>query len=114
MLHFRSVDTDDFLGECDDKINFDTFNDYRAQPKVKLNIPKRTEKNYPLLRTLNDAIAITLDELKQEEDLIKENEIGDNNKDQNKPSNNPSKAPTTLSCFSLIALCLSAAFMKLL
>ncbi|KAL7050542.1 hypothetical protein ACKWTF_004121 [Chironomus riparius] len=109
-----SVDTDDFLGECDDKINFDTFNDYRAEPKVKLNIPKRTEKNYPLLRTLNDAIVITLDELKQEEDLIKENDIGDNDKHQNKPDNDPSKASSILSCFSLIALCLGAASMKLL
>jgi hypothetical protein len=42
---------------------------------VKLNIPKRTEKNYPLLRTLNEAIEITLDEMTQEISLDVSNEI---------------------------------------
>jgi hypothetical protein len=100
----RSIDTDDFQGDCDGSINFDTFSDYRAKPKVKLNIPKTTEKNYPLLRTLNDAIVITLDEMRQEMDLIKENEIdgGDSakNDENHKHGSNPSKASTAAVAFS--------------
>ncbi|KAG5676387.1 hypothetical protein PVAND_006227 [Polypedilum vanderplanki] len=112
-----SIDTDDFRGECDEKINFDTFSDFRAQPKVKLNIPKRMERNYPLLRTLNDAIVVTLDELRQEENLMKENEVNvnENNKDNMVGNKNNSLSKTaTPVAFSSTVLCLFAVLSKLL
>lgn len=107
LLVCRSIDTDDFAGNCDDSINFDTFNDFRSKPKVKLNIPKRTDKNYPLLRTINDAIRVTVDEMVQEENLIKENEINNNGNNSGNQQNSPSKtsAPAAL---SFIALCVAA------
>jgi hypothetical protein len=103
----RSIDTDDFAGHCDDSINFDTFNDFRTKPKVKLNIPKRTDKNYPLLRTINDAIRVTVDEMVQEENLVKENEII-NNQDNADSSGNQQSSPSKTAApvaFSLVALC---------
>lgn len=100
MYNFRSIDTDDFNGECDDSINFDTFSDFRSKPKVKLNIPKRTGKNYPLLRTLNEAIEITLDEMTQEISLDISNEIpsggGDSDSSQ---GNKPSRGTNIMSSF---------------
>ena len=97
------MDTDDFNGNCDESINFDTFSDYRPKPKVKLTFPKRTEKNYPLLRTLNEAIVISLDEMTQEINLDSSNEIPigkDENASQNShnlQNNNPSKAASSIS-----------------
>lgn len=73
---FRSVDTDDFLGECD--IDNETFVDFKPMAGVNLTIPKRYNANYPLLRTINEAIVLALDEISQEARLPhkdKENEI---------------------------------------
>lgn len=115
---FRSIDTDDFNGECDNSINFDTYSDYRPRPKVKLNIPKRTEKNYPLLRTLNDAIEITLDEMTQEISLDVTNEIpsggGSDNGSQSdlgSQGNNPSKGTAIMSSFVALSLAFIAIFL---
>lgn len=55
-----SVDTDDFRGDCE--FPTDTYDDFRDNPK--LNIPKKTYKNYALLNTVNDAIVLSLEELK--------------------------------------------------
>lgn len=101
-----SVDTDDFQGDCDEALNDDRFSDFRTKPKVKLNFPKTTSKTYPLLRTLNDAIVLSLDEMAQEQnidnvDRDKENEIDSN--DNAKPSNGePSAATVALSSLIVI------------
>lgn len=79
-------------------------------PKVKLNIPKRTEKNYPLLRTLNEAISLSLDEMTQENNLDVTNEISNGNNDRNSQSNNkndPSNANLIISSFSLTAIAIT-------
>lgn len=91
-----SIDTDDFQGDCEDFLNEDRFSDFRTKPKVKLNFPKSTVKTYPLLRTLNDAIVLSLDEMIQEQNnnLDKENEIDRNEQTKPKP-NEPSHATTT-------------------
>lgn len=108
-----SVDTDDFNGDCDEALNVDRFSDFRSQPKVKLNFPKLVSNTYPLLRTLNDAIVLSLDESKQENDVEKdkENEIDSNDRNQLKP-NKPSSAAVAAS--SLLALQLSSIILKML
>lgn len=71
-----SIDTDDFHGDCD--IDDDTFADFEPSPGVTLNIPKRYNANYPLLRTINEAIVVSLDEIAQEAQLSdkdRQNEI---------------------------------------
>lgn len=59
-----SIDTDDFLGDCD--IDEDTFADFKPIPGVTLNLPKRVETNFQLLRTINEAMVVALDEIAQE------------------------------------------------
>lgn len=66
-----SVDTDDFMGDCD--IEQGTYAEFGNVAGVLIAIPKRVNTNYPLLRTINEAIIISLDEIRQE-DEIKENE----------------------------------------
>lgn len=71
-----SIDTDDFLGDCSTDI--DTFADFKPGPGVTLTIPKRYNANYPLLRTINEGIVISLDEITLESEIKekeKENEI---------------------------------------
>lgn len=71
-----TIDTDDFRGDCEDFLNEDRFNDFRTAPNVKLNFPKLTTKKYPLMRTLNEAITLTLSEMRQEAgESDKDNEI---------------------------------------
>lgn len=62
-----SIDTDDFHGDCD--IDDDTFADFKPMPGVTLNTPKRIAANYPLLRTINEAMVMALDEIAQESRL---------------------------------------------
>lgn len=66
-----SVDTDDFLGDCE--IELDTYDDFGKMAGVKLSIPRRVNANYPLLRTINEALIIAEDEIEQE-NVIKESE----------------------------------------
>lgn len=108
-----SIDTDDFQGDCDESLNEDRFSDFRTKPKVKLNFPKSTIKTYPLLRTLNDAIVISLDEINQEQnnEMDKENEIDSNEVTKPKP-NEPSLA-TEKALSSLVVLTFSAVFLKM-
>lgn len=71
-----SVDTDDFLGDCD--IDEDTFTDFKSRAGITLDIPKRYNANYPLLRTVNEAIVIAQSQIAQEAELAEkdsENEI---------------------------------------
>lgn len=105
MFIYRSIDTDDFQGECDNGMNFDTFSDYRPKPKVNLKIPKRTEKNYPLLRTLNEAIEITLDEMTQEINLDISNQIpsgGGQSDTQSDKDNSSSRGSVASSTFIIV------------
>lgn len=109
-----SADTDDFHGDCDQSLNSDRFSDFRTQPKVKLNIPKTTVKTYPLLRTLNDAIVLTIDEMAQEQniDLDKENEIGGS--DNARPSKSEPSGSTATFIASSIVLLLTAVLLKMM
>eukprot|EP00099_Drosophila_melanogaster_P005661 NP_001246550.1 chitinase 2, isoform B [Drosophila melanogaster] len=52
-----SVDTDDFLGNC--KLDEDTYEDFQKVTAA----PKRSSQNYPLLRTINEATMLAVDEL---------------------------------------------------
>lgn len=76
-----SVDTDDFLGDCN--TDTDTYADFNVSPGVKLSIPKRINSNYPLLQTINEAVLVTYDEIKQEEiqNSEEENEIHSDDED---------------------------------
>lgn len=55
---------DDYLGKC--PIDTDTFADFNVAEGVHLRIPTRKERNFPLLRTIHDALAVALDERNQE------------------------------------------------
>jgi chitinase len=97
-----TVDTDDFRGDCDITLTEDRFSDFRTAPNVKLTIPKYTGKNYPLLRTLNEAISLTLSEIRQEtKETDKDNEIDhkEHNTSPSKPSNGISLVPNFLVIF---------------
>lgn len=110
-----SIDTDDFQGDCDDALNVDRFSDFRTQPKVKLNFPKATSKTYPLLRTLNDAIVLSIDEISQEENIIldKENEV-DSNEITKPPTRSEPSGTSATTLISLVALSLTAVLPKVL
>lgn len=57
----------------------DAFVDFKDSPGITLRIPQRRENNYPLLRTLNEAVIVSLDELQQEEETNpSNNEVGPN------------------------------------
>lgn len=63
-----TLNSDDYLGKCG--IDEDTYDDFLRPAKgVILNIPKINETNFPLLRTINDAIIISIDEMNQETNL---------------------------------------------
>lgn len=111
-----SVDTDDFQGDCDSSLNDDRFNDFRTAPKVKLNFPQTTSKTYPLLRTLNDAIVLTQEEMMQEQNMNadKENEIDSNeSSSQSKPNKPNDAAPRALSSLAVV-LSLASVLLKML
>ncbi|XP_030380357.1 probable chitinase 2 [Scaptodrosophila lebanonensis] len=56
-----STDTDDFLGNCD------LDNDVYADFKLVTAAPRRLNQNYPLLRTINEAITLSLEEIAADE-----------------------------------------------
>lgn len=93
---------DDFHGDCD--IDDDTFVDFKPVPGVTLNIPKRYNANYPLLRTINEATVLALDEIAQEALLPskdKDNEI------PHGPDENGKGAATNPSQNSLFVICVA-------
>ncbi|XP_061399647.1 probable chitinase 2 [Musca vetustissima] len=57
-----SIDTDDFLGECE--IEEDIYEDYRHLKHSGLRLPTRLHNNYPLLRTINEAMPLAIEEIK--------------------------------------------------
>lgn len=91
-----SIDTDDFLGECQVDSSLNTFVDFGKTPGVELNIPKRISGNYPLLRTINEGIILAEEEIDQEDEIKRkqqeedrENEIP-HGEDQNESNSAPS------------------------
>lgn len=58
---------DDLLGRH--QLEPDTFMDYKPIEGITLNIPQRLNVHFPLLKTINSAISVTLDEMKQEKKL---------------------------------------------
>lgn len=71
-----SVDTDDFMGDCDGEQ--DMYEDFGLVAGVHLQVPRRLNGNYPLLRTINEAVLVAIDEIEQEKEIAEsdsENEI---------------------------------------
>jgi len=58
-----TIDRDDFSGNC--PLESDTFEDFLTDEGVSLDFPERNETTFPLLRTINEAITVSLDELSQ-------------------------------------------------
>lgn len=63
------LSTDDFLGKC--QIELDTFDDFKPVEGVILHIPRRNLTDFFGLRTVTEAIGISLDEIQQENKLQK-------------------------------------------
>lgn len=59
-----TIDSDDTLGKCG--IDEDTFDDFNPAKNIAFNIPNRNNTSFPLLRTINDAIFVAIDELQEE------------------------------------------------
>lgn len=59
-----TVDRDDFMGIC--PLENDTFYDFLTDEGIILNFPEQNETTFPLLRTINEAITVALDELSQQ------------------------------------------------
>lgn len=62
------MDEDDIRGKCG--VDADTWDDFKVADGVVLNIPKRNESTFPLLKTINEAITLTLDEMQQQTNLM--------------------------------------------
>lgn len=71
-----SLDTDDFLGKC--SLDKDTYADFGNIEKYNQVLKSRTNKNFPLLRTINEAATIASDEWEKDRDS--ENEVDSNDK----------------------------------
>lgn len=84
-----SIDTDDFLGDC--TVDDDTFTDFKPAAKyLSLTIPKRYNANYPLLRTINEAIVVSLEEIVREAEIKDtDNEIPHGDDKDDKGSSHP-------------------------
>lgn len=59
-----SIIRDDYEGKC--VIDNDTFIDFKPAKRIQLRIPQRRTVTFPLLKTIIDAIMVTLDEMEQE------------------------------------------------
>lgn len=66
MISYLS--TDDFLGKCN--IEADTFADFHPHAGVMLNIPTRNVTTFFALRTVYEAIELTLDEMDQRNEIL--------------------------------------------
>lgn len=75
-----SVDTDDFLGKCQlDKDTYEDFGNIEKQKSFYQILKLRVNKNYPLLRTINEAATIAMEEWETDRDA--QNEIDSNDKE---------------------------------
>lgn len=61
-----SIDTDDFLGECETEN--DIYEDFVHFKHLDILMPHRLSNNYPLLRTINEAIPLALEEVRHKHD----------------------------------------------
>lgn len=107
----RSIDTDDFHGHCD--IDTDTFSDFQPMPGVTLEIPTRIETNYPLLRTVNEAMVVALDEIAQEARLPardRDNEIPHGNDENGEKSTDDGGGAAAVAATQSIFLTIFVAF----
>lgn len=62
-----TIDSDDSQEKCG--IDTDTFNDFGSTEGVTLPIPNRKNNTFPLLRTINEAVTLAVEEMKQEGNL---------------------------------------------
>lgn len=67
-INYSAVNDDDFLGRCG--LDTNTFEDFKASEEVIFNIPNRTNAKLPLLKTVNEAVILTLDEIQQQNDSL--------------------------------------------
>lgn len=98
-----SVDTDDFHGDCD--IDEDTYKDFKPAAGINLAFPKRYNANYPLMRTINEAAVLALDEIAQEADIINnqpDNEIPHGDDDDDKGAAHHTSASMLLPLIALV------------
>lgn len=58
------VNMDDYEGKCIE--DADTFADFQPDEGIILHIPQRNSMIFPLIRTINEAIKVTLDEKRQQ------------------------------------------------
>ncbi|XP_036337876.1 probable chitinase 2 [Rhagoletis pomonella] len=99
-----SIDTDDFRGVC--KPEDDIYADYKyLQSNGHAIMPKRINSNYPLLRTINEATTLALEEIEQS---IEDNEIPHGNIEDRKNSNGGAEVllQTGLLAFNAFFFCL--------
>lgn len=97
-----SIDTDDFRGSCAPED--DIYADYKyLQSNGHPIMPKRVNSNYPLLRTINEATTLALDEVEQ---TIEDNEIPHGSIEDRKNSNASGKVLLHTSLLYLIAFVL--------
>lgn len=65
-----TLNIDDYLGKCG--LDDDTFEDFQTMTGVTLHIPMRYNTTFPLVKTINDAIQVAIDELIQETNIIRQ------------------------------------------
>lgn len=95
-----SIDTDDFLGKCQTEL--DTFADYNsAHTNTNFLSAKQENLTYPLLRTINEATILALNEVKiknTQTNIDEENEITEDDKAEKKGE------PSTASNFVQVSI----------
>lgn len=93
-----SIDTDDFKGDCSE--DEDTYKDFGSYPGIQLSIPNPPRGRFPLLKTVNEAFNLAIEETKLEklkkaqDEQDKENEIS--------PPNDPNGSSMVLPSILLI------------
>lgn len=87
-----SIDTDDFRGNC--LPEKDTYEDYRYLKSANIELPSpNVNRTYPLLRTINSAISLALEDIKyrhehaEEVPEIPEDAIDENHRPYNEIDN---------------------------
>ena len=71
-----SIDTDDFLGDCEPEN--DIYEDFLHFKHLDLAVPHRLSNNYPLLRTINEAMPLAIEETKHKHDHPHRHDWDDN------------------------------------
>lgn len=96
-----SLDTDDFLGKCPlDKDIYADFGNIEKQKSFNQVMRSRVNKNYPLLRTINEAAIIASEEWEKDRDS--QNEV-----DSNDEPSGAGKSSVKYSSLLLAILCVN-------